>query len=151
MVGQNADDGDQIDFGMEWRSKRCFYCVTPYPRLRLHLHTSGTTGNPKGAFMHRTMFGHLTSMQMFYDFIPKEDRMWTPADWAWVAGLMNCLMCSWHHGVTNVAYRARKYDPEEALRLIAEQYTQHFHTANSSKYYVKSKYSKYETNFAQLQ
>ena len=84
-------------------------------------YTSGTTGNPKGALhAHRTMFGHLTGMEMFHDFFPQPgDRMWTPADWAWVGGLMNCLMASWHHGVTNVAYRAKKYDPEAALQLMA--------------------------------
>jgi acetyl-CoA synthetase len=84
-------------------------------------YTSGTTGNPKGALhAHRTMFGHLTGMEMFHDFLPQPgDLMWTPADWAWIGGLMNCLMCSWHHGVTNLAYRARKYDPEATLRLMA--------------------------------
>ena len=85
-------------------------------------YTSGTTGNPKGALhAHRTMFGHLSGMEMFHDLLPEPgDRMWTPADWAWIGGLMNCLMCSWHHGVTNVAYRAKKYDPEQALRLMAD-------------------------------
>jgi len=86
------------------------------------VYTSGTTGNPKGALhAHRTLFGHLTAMELFHDFLPQEgDRMWTPADWAWIAGLMNCLMCSWHHGVTNIAYRAKKYNPEAALRLMAK-------------------------------
>jgi acetyl-CoA synthetase len=85
-------------------------------------YTSGTTGNPKGALhAHRTMFGHLPGMEMFHDFLPQsDDLMWTPADWAWIGGLMNCLMCSWHHGVTNLAYRAKKYDPEQALRLMAK-------------------------------
>jgi len=84
-------------------------------------YTSGTTGNPKGALhAHRTMFGHLTGMEMFHDFLPQPgDLMWTPADWAWIGGMMNCLMCSWHHGVTNLAYRPEKYDPEEALHLMA--------------------------------
>ncbi len=86
------------------------------------VYTSGTTGNPKGALhAHRTLFGHLTGMELFHDFLPQaDDRMWTPADWAWIAGLMNCLMCSWHHGVTNLAYRAKKYDPQAALRLMAK-------------------------------
>lgn len=86
------------------------------------VYTSGTTGNPKGALhAHRTLFGHLTGMEMFHDFLPQpDDLMWTPADWAWIGGLMNCLICSWHHGVTNLAYRAKKYDPEAALRLMAK-------------------------------
>jgi len=85
-------------------------------------YTSGTTGNPKGALhAHRTMFGHLPGIEFFHDFLPQPgDLMWTPADWAWIAGLMNTLMGSWHHGITNLAYRARKYDPEEALRLMAK-------------------------------
>ena len=124
VVNQKVDDGDQIDFwkGMEEASDAFTPVNTLSEAPAFICYTSGTTGNPKGALhAHRTMFGHLTGMEMFHDFIPqKGDRMWTPADWAWVAGLMNCLMCSWHHGVTNVAYRARKYDPEEALRLIAE-------------------------------
>ena len=124
VVNQKVDDGDQIDFwkGMEEASDAFTPVNTLSEAPAFICYTSGTTGNPKGALhAHRTMFGHLTGMEMFHDFIPKKgDRMWTPADWAWVAGLMNCLMCSWHHGVTNVAYRARKYDPEEALRLIAE-------------------------------
>ncbi len=85
-------------------------------------YTSGTTGNPKGALhAHRNLFGHLSGMELFHEFLPEpDDRLWTPADWAWIGGLMNCLVCSWHHGVTNIAYRARKFDPEKALRLMAK-------------------------------
>jgi acetyl-CoA synthetase len=124
VVGQGADDGSKLDF---WscmaKATDAFAPVdTGREEPSFICYTSGTTGNPKGALhAHRTIFGHLTGMEMFHDFLPEDgDRMWTPADWAWVGGLMNCLMCSWHHGVTNVAYRARKYDPEEALRLVAD-------------------------------
>ncbi len=86
------------------------------------LYTSGTTGNPKGALhAHRALLGHLSGMELFHDFFPQpDDRIWTPADWAWIGGLMNCLMCAWHHGITNVAFRAKKFDPEHALRLMAK-------------------------------
>ena len=124
VVGQGADDGSKLDF---WscmaKATDAFAPVdTGREDPSFICYTSGTTGNPKGAMhAHRTIFGHLTGMEMFHDFLPEDgDRMWTPADWAWVGGLMNCLMCSWHHGVTNVAYRARKYDPEEGLRLVAD-------------------------------
>ncbi|PIW29204.1 MAG: AMP-dependent synthetase [Rhodospirillales bacterium CG15_BIG_FIL_POST_REV_8_21_14_020_66_15] len=87
----------------------------------LIVYTSGTTGNPKGALhAHRTLLGHLPAAEMFHNFLGRPgDLMWTPADWAWIGGLMNTLMCAWHHGVPVVAYRARKYDPEEALALMA--------------------------------
>jgi len=85
------------------------------------IYTSGTTGNPKGALhAHRTLLGHLPSVEFFNEFLPQPgDLMWTPADWAWIAGLMNVTMSSWHHGVTVLAQRARKFDPEQALALMA--------------------------------
>jgi acetyl-CoA synthetase len=87
----------------------------------LIIYTSGTTGNPKGALhAHRTLLGHLPGVEFPHEFFPQEgDLMWTPADWAWIGGLMNVLMSSLHHGVPVLAYRARKYDPEAALALMA--------------------------------
>jgi acetyl-CoA synthetase len=87
----------------------------------LIVYTSGTTGNPKGALhAHRTILGHLPGVEFPHEFFPQPgDRMWTPADWAWIGGLMNVLMSAWHHGVPVVAFRARKYDPEQALALMA--------------------------------
>ncbi len=86
------------------------------------VYTSGTTGNPKGALQgHRSLIGHSPAVEFFHDFMPQpDDLMWTPADWAWIGGLMNCLMGAWFHGVPVLAHRARKYDPEQALRLMAD-------------------------------
>lgn len=87
----------------------------------LIIYTSGTTGNPKGALhAHRTLLGHQPGVEFPHNFFPQPgDLMWTPADWAWIGGLMNVLMSSWHHGVPVLAQRARKYDPEKALDLMA--------------------------------
>ena len=84
-------------------------------------YTSGTTGNPKGALhAHRTMLGHLPGVEFPHEFFPKDgDLMWTPADWAWIGGLMNALMSAWYHGVPVLAHRARKFDPEQAVGLMA--------------------------------
>lgn len=86
------------------------------------IYTSGTTGNPKGALMgHRSLLGHMAGVEFFHDFFPQpDDLMWTPADWAWIGGLMNCLMGAWFHGVPVLAYRAAKYDPVQALQLMAK-------------------------------
>jgi acetyl-CoA synthetase len=87
----------------------------------LIIYTSGTTGPPKGALhAHRTLLGHLPGVEFPHNFFPQEDDFfWTPADWAWIGGLIDVLFPSWHHGIPVVAHRARKFDPEEAFRLIA--------------------------------
>ena len=87
------------------------------------IYTSGTTGDPKGALHgHRVLLGHLPGVEMPQDLFPQQgDRFWTPADWAWIGGLFDVLLPAWHHGVTVVARRARKFDPEAALRLMADQ------------------------------
>jgi acetyl-CoA synthetase len=64
--------------------------------------------------------GHLPGVEFPHNFFPKEgDLFWTPADWAWIGGLIDVLFPSWHHGIPVVAHRARKFDPEEAFHLIA--------------------------------
>lgn len=83
--------------------------------------TSGTTGNPKGALQpHRSMLGHLPGCEFLYEFLPKpRDVVWSPADWAWLAGLMDVLMPSWYHGIPVVTTRALRFDPEAACALMA--------------------------------
>jgi acetyl-CoA synthetase len=88
----------------------------------LIIYTSGTTGPPKGALhAHRVVLGHVPGVEFPHDFFPKEDDLfWTPADWAWIGGLIDALLPSWHHGIPVVAHRAKKFDPEEAFHLIAK-------------------------------
>ncbi|NNK85969.1 MAG: AMP-binding protein [Desulfobacterales bacterium] len=87
----------------------------------LIIYTSGTTGPPKGALhAHRTLLGHLPGVEFPHNFFPREDDFfWTPADWAWIGGLIDVLLPSWHHGIPVLAYRARKFDPEFAFDLMA--------------------------------
>ncbi len=82
--------------------------------------TSGTTGNPKAALQaHRSMLGHLPGAEFCLDFFPQPgDVMWSPADWAWLAGLMDVLMPAWYHGVPVLTFRAPRFDPEQAFTKI---------------------------------
>jgi acetyl-CoA synthetase len=86
------------------------------------IYTSGTTGNPKGALhAHRVVLGHLPNVEMCHDFLPKPgDLMWTPADWAWIGGLINALLAAWYHGVPIVGHRARKFEPQAAMAMMAD-------------------------------
>ena len=86
------------------------------------IYTSGTTGNPKGALhAHRVVLGHLPNVEMCHDFLPKPgDLMWTPADWAWIGGLINALLAAWYHGVPVVGHRARKFEPQAAMAVMAD-------------------------------
>ena len=87
----------------------------------LMIYTSGTTGPPKGALHgHRVLLGHLPGIEMSHDFFPQPgDLFWTPADWAWAGGLLDCLLPSLYFGVPVVASRGEKFDPEAAFALIA--------------------------------
>ncbi len=86
------------------------------------IYTSGTTGPPKGALhAHRFLLGHLPSVEMHHGFFPKPgDCGWTPADWAWIGGLMDLAMPCLYYGVPLVSQRLRKFDPESAYNLIAQ-------------------------------
>lgn len=86
------------------------------------IYTSGTTGNPKGALhAHRVLLGHLPNVEMAHDFFPKPgDLMWTPADWAWIGGLFDALFPAWYHGVPVLGHRAKKFEPQAAMQLMAD-------------------------------
>jgi acetyl-CoA synthetase len=88
----------------------------------LIIYTSGTTGAPKGALhAHRTLLGHLPGVEMSHDFLGKPgDLMWTPADWAWIGGLIDVLLPAWHHGIPVLARRFDKFEPEAAFALMAK-------------------------------
>lgn len=88
----------------------------------LLIYTSGTTGNPKGALhAHRVLLGHLPGVELSHDFLPHEnDRFWTPADWAWIGGLLDVLMPALHHGIAVVACRFARFTPQAAFDLICD-------------------------------
>ena len=87
----------------------------------LLVYTSGTTGPPKGALhAHRTLLGHLPGVEFYHEFCPQPgDRFWTPADWAWVGGLLDVLLPAWHYGLPVVAHRPKRFDAERCLEMLA--------------------------------
>lgn len=84
------------------------------------IYTSGTTGKPKGALhAHRVLLGHLPGVEVSHNGLPHlDDLFWTPADWAWIGGLLDVLLPAWHHGIPVLAHRFRKFDGLAALALM---------------------------------
>jgi acetyl-CoA synthetase len=91
------------------------------------IYTSGTTGKPKGALhAHRVLLGHLPGVEMPQAFFPEHARLfWTPADWAWIGGLLDVLLPSWHHGIPVLARRFEKFDADAAFDLMARHGVTH--------------------------
>jgi acetyl-CoA synthetase len=85
------------------------------------IYTSGTTGQPKGALhAHRSLYGHLPGFELYYELAPQPgDLIWTPADWAWIGGLMDVLVPAWFHGMP-VLTAAGDFSSRWAADLIAE-------------------------------
>jgi acetyl-CoA synthetase len=88
----------------------------------LLIYTSGTTGDPKGALhAHRFVFGHITAFETVYDFYPEpNDVLWSPADWAWIAGIMDILVPAWWFGVPVVVDLDTVFNADRAVWLMRE-------------------------------
>jgi acetyl-CoA synthetase len=87
------------------------------------IYTSGTTGDPKGVLhAHRFIYGHLPCLELALGWFPQEgDVGWTPADWAWIGGLMDMALPCLFYGVPLVSHRFAKFDPDAALQLMGEE------------------------------
>jgi len=87
------------------------------------IYTSGTTGDPKGVLhAHQFLIGHLPSVEAYYEgFGQPGDVGWTPADWAWIGGLMDMAMPCLYYGVPLISHRMRKFDAEAAYALMVSE------------------------------
>jgi acetyl-CoA synthetase len=88
----------------------------------LLIYTSGTTGQPKGALhAHRMMIGSVPPVEQWLGHWPRGNEiMWTPAEWAWIAGLYDALFPAWYYGTPVLAHRFAKFDPERAFAMLAK-------------------------------
>jgi acetyl-CoA synthetase len=113
-----------LDFWAELgRASEAFETLSLTPDTPAFInYTSGTTGQPKGTLQgHRSMLGHMPGLELVYDFMPQPgDVMWSPADWSWLAGLMDVLMPAWFCGLPVLTYRNTSFDPEEAFHLMGK-------------------------------
>jgi acetyl-CoA synthetase len=83
----------------------------------LLIYTSGTSGPPKGALhAHRYLLGY-NGVDYANNFFRPGDLYWSPADWAWVGGLLVGLFCPLAHGIPVLASSGR-FDPVAAFELM---------------------------------
>jgi len=121
----DGEDGSALDLASHMAGHedtfRAFDTVPNDPAIIIY--TSGTTGQPKGALHgHRVLLGHLPGVEMSHDFLGQpDDRIWTPADWAWIGGLLDVLLPALYLGVPVVACRFRKFTAEAAFQLLEDQ------------------------------
>ncbi len=122
LVDDHSDDTVNLHDAMAGQPEDFAVVDTDAEDPALIIYTSGTTGKPKGALhAHRTIIGHLTGVQFPHNYFPQPgDMMWTPADWAWIGGLMDVLMPAWYFGMPVVAHRFEKFDGEKAFALLEE-------------------------------
>lgn len=93
----------------------------------LLMYTSGSTGKPKGLLhAHRILHAYMPTVRLFYNLgMDAPDAVfWSPADWAWVGGLLDLVLPAWFQGQTVVASRHR-FDPEWAMSFLARHHVTH--------------------------
>ncbi len=128
MRGPNALDGEiAFDDCLDTDGSAFTPVVTHADEPALLMYTSGSTGMPKGMLhAHRILHAYLPTVTMFYNLELDHDQtiFWSPADWAWVGGLLDLVLPAWQLGQTVVATQQR-FDSEWAFEFMSRHKVTH--------------------------
>ncbi|MEO9874296.1 MAG: AMP-binding protein [Anderseniella sp.] len=127
VVGQAGADETSFEDCMEADGSTLQPVDTAADEPALLMYTSGSTGMPKGMLHgHRVLQSYIPSLSMAFnlDRDDPEAVFWSPADWAWVGGLLDALLIGWAFGHT-VATSEHRFDPEWSFGFMARQKVTH--------------------------
>lgn len=121
MTGDAVPAGTAaMDDLLRQADRRCPAADTSIEDPAILIYTSGTTGAPKGALhAHRVVPAHAEPMSLAHNLFGRDGAvLWSPADWAWGGGLIDCLYSTWLAGRPIVAWRPRGFDPDAVLDML---------------------------------
>lgn len=88
--------------------------------------TSGTSGAPKGVVhAHRCLASTLPTFELMLEFPGDDATIFTPADWAWIAGTLDSMFPTWWGGRTVIGYESRKFDPNRVFEVLESHAVTH--------------------------
>jgi acetyl-CoA synthetase len=105
------------------------------------VYTSGTSGKPKGVVQgHRYLLGGLPGYQLWFELFgdTHDERVWTPAEWAWAGALFDVVFPTLAMGGTvSSRVRRRGFDPDVALSHVASHRVSRLFLPNTALWRIR--------------